>query len=115
MIDAESCSRLDASEDNGVLNVDKEGDEGEVRCICSGAEGVSSTSFIFPPRINNIYDLPANGVSKRSSRAFRVKMVGVLWSWILPYSIPKLAVSHQILVSSPMPPPISSSFSKMID
>ncbi|KAJ4958877.1 hypothetical protein NE237_025988 [Protea cynaroides] len=29
MIDAESCSRLDASKDNGVLNVDEEGDEGE--------------------------------------------------------------------------------------
>ncbi|KAJ4955082.1 hypothetical protein NE237_011865 [Protea cynaroides] len=27
MIDAESCSRLDASKDNGVLNVDEEGDE----------------------------------------------------------------------------------------
>ncbi|KAJ4967991.1 hypothetical protein NE237_014692 [Protea cynaroides] len=31
MIDAESCSRLDASKDNGVLNVDEEGDEGSLQ------------------------------------------------------------------------------------
>ncbi|KAJ4962619.1 hypothetical protein NE237_022558 [Protea cynaroides] len=49
MIDAESCSRLDASKDNGVLNVDEEGDESEGYC--------SSTRYLQIGRVDSVLDI----------------------------------------------------------